>query len=98
MDGYETTRYIRTSLTAPLSQIPIIAMTAHAFNSDVSKCLEAGMNDYVSKPFKQEILLSKIARYLIKHNMEAGSFPVAPLAGNAAPTYKKQGKDIRKTG
>lgn len=64
MDGYEATRYIRTNFTSPLSEIPVIAMTAHAFSSDEDKCIAAGMNDYISKPFKQEILLGKIAKCL----------------------------------
>jgi signal transduction histidine kinase/DNA-binding response OmpR family regulator len=63
MDGYEATRYIRTKLPSPQSQIPIIAMTAHAFGSDVTKCIAAGMNDYISKPFKAEDLYSKIINY-----------------------------------
>jgi CheY-like chemotaxis protein len=62
MDGYEATEYIRNSM--PLhSDIPIIAMTAHAFSSDVTRCISAGMNDYISKPFKAEDLYSKIIKY-----------------------------------
>jgi signal transduction histidine kinase/DNA-binding response OmpR family regulator len=63
MDGYETTEYIRTKLQSPQSDIPIIAMTAHAFSSDVTRCISAGMNDYISKPFKAEDLYSKIIKY-----------------------------------
>jgi PAS domain S-box-containing protein len=68
LDGYDTTRYIRETLQAPLSRIPIIAMTAHAFSSDVNKCLSVGMDDYISKPFKQNVLLSKIAGCLKKNS------------------------------
>jgi signal transduction histidine kinase/CheY-like chemotaxis protein/HPt (histidine-containing phosphotransfer) domain-containing protein len=66
MDGYEATTYIRTKFSAPLSQIPIIAMTAHAFGSDVTQCISAGMNDYISKPFKAEDLYAKISKHLEK--------------------------------
>lgn len=65
MDGYEATKYIRSQLPSPLSEIPIIAMTAHAFSSDIVKCLSVGMNDYISKPFAREALLSKIAKHAI---------------------------------
>lgn len=63
MDGYETTQYIRTKLSSPMSQLPIIAMTAHAFGADVTRCISAGMNDYISKPFKADDLYSKILKY-----------------------------------
>lgn len=51
MDGIETTRKIRNKSTEILNHdIPIIAMTAHAMSGDRERCLEAGMNGYISKP------------------------------------------------
>ena len=100
MDGYETTRYIRKKLSPPLSTIPIIAMTAHAFDSDVTKCLEAGMNDYVSKPFKRDVLLSKIARCL-SSSSTTGSPPANQLADTGltvSNAFTSRSKNIRKTG
>jgi PAS domain S-box-containing protein len=53
MDGYTTTRLIR-QLPEPHCNIPIIALTADAMKGDKEKCLESGMNNYISKPFKLE--------------------------------------------
>ncbi|MCX8061665.1 MAG: response regulator [Anaerolineales bacterium] len=62
MDGFEATSRIRNS-GMPYQNIPIIAMTAHALKGDREKCLEAGMNDYVSKPIKGEELFEVINRW-----------------------------------
>ena len=53
MDGYTTTRHIR-QMPEPWCNLPIIALTADAMKGDREKCLEAGMNRYISKPFKLE--------------------------------------------
>ena len=67
MDGLETTRRIRAIENPQLSAIPIIAMTANAFDTDVKKALDAGMDAHVPKPFKREELLSKIDAHIRKH-------------------------------
>ncbi|HYG40212.1 MAG TPA: response regulator [Cytophagales bacterium] len=67
MDGYEATSYIRSNFKKPLSQVPIIAMTAHAMSPESAKCIQAGMNDYISKPFEANDLYHKIAS-LVKKN------------------------------
>jgi CheY-like chemotaxis protein len=61
MDGYDTTRYIRNELQ---NSIPIIAMTAFAQKGEDEKCLEAGMNAYVSKPFTTDSLNDTIIKVL----------------------------------
>jgi two-component system sensor histidine kinase/response regulator len=55
MDGFQATRAIR-ELDRPKGRIPIIALTAHAIKGDKERCLEAGMDDYVSKPIDPETL------------------------------------------
>ncbi|PIB34731.1 hypothetical protein BFP72_04570 [Reichenbachiella sp. 5M10] len=63
MDGVRTTQIIRNVYSEPLKNIPIIAMTASAMSSDIDTCMNCGMNDYISKPFKTEELFSKIQKW-----------------------------------
>jgi two-component system sensor histidine kinase/response regulator len=62
MDGTAATGAIRQSEQATGKHIPIVAMTAHAMKGDKEKCLEAGMDDYVSKPIRRKDLAEVIAR------------------------------------
>lgn len=64
MNGYEATRQIREHFDAPLKNIPIIALTASALRSDLDKCKEAGMNSFISKPFRVSDLITSIANVL----------------------------------
>ncbi|MDD2465810.1 MAG: response regulator [Desulfobulbus sp.] len=61
MDGLEATRELRTR---GFQSIPIIAMTANAMKGDREICLEAGMNDYITKPVKREIIFEIIEKWL----------------------------------
>ncbi|MEE9255181.1 MAG: response regulator, partial [Pseudomonadales bacterium] len=66
MDGYEATRRIRLleQELASTQSVPIIALTANALGGDRDKCLKAGMDDYLSKPFTEEQLLAVMNRQL----------------------------------
>ena len=59
IDGYEATRWLRRQ-PGPASRIPVIAFTANALDGDADKCIEAGMDDYVSKPTRYDELFEKI--------------------------------------
>lgn len=62
MDGLTATRKIRSELA--LAKLPVIAMTAHAMKGDREKCLDAGMNDYVSKPIASKELYRVLYKWL----------------------------------
>ena len=60
-DGYEATRRIRALSRADSKTVPIIAMTADAFEDDVKKCMEAGMDGHIAKPIEPELLYSVLS-------------------------------------
>lgn len=70
MDGYQATSVIRQENR--FANLPIIAMTANAMQGDREKCLEAGMNDYVSKPIDPSQLFLTLAKY-VQANSDPGS-------------------------
>lgn len=63
MNGFEATSIIRQKQKASGKYLPIIAMTAHALNGDRERCLEAGMDDYISKPIKPAELMEVIENF-----------------------------------
>lgn len=66
MDGFATTRLIRR-LPEPWRSLPIIALTADAMTGDKERCIEAGMNDYVSKPFRIEEIEMALKNSIVQH-------------------------------
>lgn len=73
LDGYEATKMIRKDPIDAVRNILVIAMTASAIQGDREKCLDAGMNDYLAKPVRSEILKKKLDAYL------------NPVVGSALP-------------
>ena len=66
MDGYTATREIRTLKDPKCANIPIVAMTANAFEEDREKAIRAGMNGHIAKPISTEVILEKLS--LIEHD------------------------------
>jgi diguanylate cyclase (GGDEF)-like protein len=81
MDGFETTARIR-ALPAPAGILPIIAMTANSQDGESEKCLAAGMNEFISKPFKIAILESALRKWL--PGREPTGAPARPAAAPPA--------------
>lgn len=76
MDGLEATRQIRTLLAG--RELPILAMTANAFDEDRQRCLQAGMNDHVSKPVEPAKLFHTLARWIPESALAVASTPQPP--------------------
>ncbi|HEY0650192.1 MAG TPA: ATP-binding protein [Phenylobacterium sp.] len=77
MDGLEATRRIR-AMPGPAGRVPVVAMTANAMKSDEDACRAAGMDDFVSKPFKADQFVAALFRVLLQAAADA------PLETDAA--------------
>jgi len=64
LDGYQATKAFRSREVSGEKRLPIIAMTANAMAGDRQKCLEAGMDDYLAKPVKKELLRKLLGQWL----------------------------------
>jgi len=62
MDGWEATRKIKSN--DALKNVPVIGLSAHAMNGDWEKALDAGCDDYLTKPINEEMLFNKLDNYL----------------------------------
>ncbi len=66
MNGHDATRFIREEMNEPVRSIPILAFTAYATTGEAEKCIEAGMDDFISKPVSPDKLCKKIYELLLK--------------------------------
>ncbi|MBM4180716.1 MAG: response regulator [Betaproteobacteria bacterium] len=82
MDGLEATLRIRAEEAARgEARIPIVALTANALPEDKERCLAAGMDGYIAKPFKPERLFGEIERVMGKQTGGGPSAPATPVTG-----------------
>ena len=72
MDGFDATRAIR-ALASKVAEIPIVALTANALAGEREKCIAAGMNDYLAKPFTRKSLETIVTRYATKSHSRCRS-------------------------
>jgi two-component system sensor histidine kinase/response regulator len=91
MDGYEATSRIR-DLSSPIRKrrVPIIAMTAHAMKGDRERCLEAGMDDYISKPIVPQAIAEALDKWLDYTGEEPAAVPVPAVATEPYMIYDHQ--------
>jgi CheY-like chemotaxis protein len=91
MDGYEATRRIRSQEQArhPVHgrRLPVVALTAHALEGDCDRCLAAGMDDYLSKPFNINQLQKILERWLPAGEADTGT-------GSAGDNIRGNGPSI----
>ncbi|MDF2867475.1 MAG: hypothetical protein K0S11_945 [Gammaproteobacteria bacterium] len=79
VNGMEAAREIRR-LEGGTSHVPIIALTGNALEQQRKQALDAGMDDYLTKPFKKKVVLEKIANLLAKSQNSPSSTPVSPTS------------------
>jgi CheY-like chemotaxis protein len=72
LDGFEATREIRAREAAGSTRVPIVALTANAMVGDRNRCLAAGMDDYLSKPFNRSALTAVLRRWISGGAASAG--------------------------
>lgn len=85
LDGYEATKLIRKDAIEVVRKVLIIAMTASAIQGDREKCLAAGMNDYLAKPVKADLLKRKLDAYTTGQTL-----PPSPLSKSSSHTPPNQ--------
>jgi len=83
MDGYEATRRIRAM--GKYADLPIIAMTAHAMKGDREKCLDAGMNDHITKPIEMDQLFSLLNMWVPSEKTGKGTNPPEHKSPDISP-------------
>ncbi len=97
MNGYQCIREIRTNLPAPKCHVKVMAMTAHANKKERDKCIDLGMNDYISKPFDPFDLKQKIASLGNKNTGEmTGDEQLVLTEARQAPSQKITNLDYLK--
>jgi PAS domain S-box-containing protein len=92
MDGYEAAREIRRS-EKPGTRVAIVATTAHAMQGDLEKCLAAGMDDYVGKPVRREVLEPALKKWAPQTPTPAPKAAVDPELGKTLEWMREEGGD-----
>jgi len=93
MDGFTATRLIRVQ--PRLQNLPIIAMTAHALVEERQRCLDAGMNDHVSKPIDPDALFATLARWVKSRHAPPSGTEARPARRAAVVIPEIDGVEVR---
>ena len=85
MDGFEASRIISAMMgNNEIPRIPIIALTANVMQGDRERCLEAGMDDYVTKPIRKKTLIGMLSRWCVKKDQAVSATPSEPVEAGQA--------------
>jgi two-component system sensor histidine kinase/response regulator len=99
MDGYEATKAVREwEQVSGRPRLPIVAMTANAMHGDRERCLAAGMDDYVAKPIKREIVAAALARWLTVNHEGQEPFSGSPDTMAEAVIGEPTRQDLSRAG
>jgi CheY-like chemotaxis protein/HPt (histidine-containing phosphotransfer) domain-containing protein len=99
LDGFEATRRIRAGAGSALNQhVPIVAMTANALQGDREQCIDAGMNDYISKPVDQGLLAQTLARWAPATSDGGTEMVQERIKGDAPIVWDRKGFLVRVMG
>ncbi|MGD0125895.1 MAG: response regulator [Terriglobia bacterium] len=91
MDGYEATRRIRSRQAVTQNpDIPIVALTAHALTGDRERCLQTGMDDYISKPVDPKRLVEVLAKWLVVPEGAGRKIRIDPPPQAAETIFNKE--------
>ena len=94
MDGFEATKCIREQEQQRGGHIPIVAMTAHAMKGDRERCLDAGMDEYISKPIRIQQLLEKVSKVLPNKSAAIETLVETLAAGPAGETTTQPADEV----
>ncbi len=92
LDGFDATRLLRQGMHGSLDpMVPVVAMTAYALKGDRERCLDAGMDDYMTKPFDQVELRNKIRRWVQGYTQPIPSKTVESSVGLVSDSVFEEG-------
>ncbi len=90
LDGFEATREMRAHEAAGRARTPIVALTANAYAEDRRRCLDAGMDDYLPKPFNRSSLTAMLRRWIPVAPQPRGADPPLPAALRSGAAAERQ--------
>lgn len=89
LDGYAATAALRQREAGSERHLPVIALTASAMQGDAERCMAAGMDDYLAKPYSAEALYPVLARWLPAERRQPGMASAGPRGGEGAGTRRQ---------